>query len=278
MRSIVRSIRGRPGIAALAAGLALSTAGCVIDIGGIDLNEDVRPDAQKVEATADLARLVPVQGRSGLALVGGNGNVLVRGEEGIGEVTIRAVRRVRSHSREDALEHLPLLRVLVTPRTGDVEVRTRQPDETYGRGYQVDYDITVPASWWAWVVNGNGTVIVRDLRGEVHVEDGSGDVALTRHGGDVRVALGNGEIHADVALPARGTLVLTSGNGGIGLTLRPGASAAFGARVGNGTLDIAGLSFAQWVATPRTATGVLGTGDGLVDLSVGNGWIRVRGG
>ncbi len=278
MKSIMRSIRRRSAITALAAGVALSATGCVIDIGGIDVDDDGWPEAQKVEATADFARSVPVHGRSGVVLVGGNGDVLIRGEEGVRDVTIRAVRRVRSDSREDALEHLALLDVLILLRAGDVEVRTRQPAETYGRGYQVDYDLTVPAGWWARVVNGNGTVSVLDLRGEAHLENGNGNVTLVRHGGDARVALGNGEIHADVALPARGTLVLTSGNGGIGLTLRPGASAAFGARVGNGTLDIAGLSFAEWVATPRTATGVLGTGDGLVDLSVGNGGIRVRGG
>ena len=42
MKSIMRSIRGRSAIAALAAGVALSATGCVIDIGGIDVDEDGR--------------------------------------------------------------------------------------------------------------------------------------------------------------------------------------------------------------------------------------------
>jgi hypothetical protein len=274
----VRRHRKKLVVVAFALDVALHSAGCVIDIEGVDFDEGGSTDSRRVEVSAALVRTLPAEGRGGLILWGGSGSVVVCGVDGAQEVGLQAVRRVRSHSREDALDHLDLLQVLVQPAAGEVEVRTVQPAQDAGRAYEVDYEVTVPAGWTVRVAQGNGTVSVWDLRGTTVVENGNGDVALSRHRGSGQVSLGNGEIRADVGLPPSGELVLAAGNGGIRLTLRPQASAAFAARIGNGVLDVAGLAFTQWVATPRSASGVLGSGAGVVDLSVGNGWIQVRGG
>ena len=69
----------------------------------------------------------------------------------------------------------------------------------------------------------------------------------------------------------------TVGNGGVSLILQPQVSATFGAQVGNGTINLSGLTLTQSVSGNNTLHGVLGTGAGSIDLSVGNGWIQAHG-
>jgi len=274
----MKFLRRTIGILALVADLSLSTGGCVVDISDVDVDGDSWTDEQKVEVSASFSRVVPAQGRDRLLLVGINGSALIRGVAGAQEVTIEAVRRVRSHSRWDAEEHLGLLQVQVLTDSENLEIRTQQPGSTGGRGYEVDYDVAIPAHWLVRVVQGNGGVRVWDMGGDAWVENGNGDVVFSGQRGSVHGSVGNGEIRADVDLPPHSQVVLAAGNGGIQLTIPSRASAAFEARVGNGVITVTGLTFSQWVSTSRSAQGVLGSGEGLLDLSVGNGWILVKAG
>jgi len=64
----------------------------------------------------------------------------------------------------------------------------------------------------------------------------------------------------------------------LGLTLQHDVSALLDAEVGNGTITVSGLDLRQVSSTPRQIQGVLGAGDGIIDLAVGTGQIRVQGG
>ena len=263
------------GPAALAVDLTLMLTGCVGDV-VVGLDGDV--GSYKVEVTATFSQQVPVTSQAGLRIVGVNGTIEIRGQAGFDRVNIEAVRRVRSHNRNDAEEHLPLLQVSVKANSDDVLVETVQPKHSNGRDYQVDYVVTVPEGFWASVINANGTILLEKLEANAWVQNANGTVALKDHTGSSWVSLGNGEIEADIHLPTGGKIVHTVGNGGVALTVQPEVSAAFGAQVGNGSISLHGLTLSNSVSGNNTLHGVLGAGSGVIDLSVGNGWIQARGG
>lgn len=268
-------LKKRTGVIALLAQLTLGAAGCVIDISDINVDDDWGDG--KVEVSTSLSRTVSVHGQDGLSLVGTNGTVVLSGELGTGQVVIRARRWVRAHSRREAEDYLPRVRVIVGVDPAEVRVETEQPGEAGGRSYGVDYEIQVPRDFRVCITNGNGAIEIRDTRNDLWVESGNGDIVLEGHRGSSWMSLGNGEIRADVLLPSGGQVVHAVGNGGVKLTVQQDVSAAFSAQVGNGGITVSGLAFTDWVAGDRFAEGLLGNGEGLIDLAVGNGWIQVRG-
>lgn len=112
---------------------------------------------------------------------------------------------------------------------------------------------------------------------DVEVTNGDGDVALVGTTGSSWVSVGNGEIAAWTHLPDGGQLVHSIGNGTLFLSIQPQVSATFGAKVGNGTISVSGLQLQQVVSSPRQLQGKLGSGTGLIELTSGNGQIRVQG-
>jgi hypothetical protein len=185
---------------------------------------------------------------------------------------------VRSNTRHDAEEHLSDLKVDVKVRSQRVEVRTVQPSHTHGRTYVVDYEITMPPDLLPTVIQGNGSIRLEGIMADVSVKNGNGDVKLIDVTGSSWVDVGNGEISAWTYLPDGGEIKHTIGNGAIFLSVQPQVSAWFGARVGNGTISVTGLDLHGMVSKPREVYGTLGAGSGLIDLSTGNGQIRVEGG
>jgi DUF4097 and DUF4098 domain-containing protein YvlB len=141
----------------------------------------------------------------------------------------------------------------------------------------VDYEITVPAHLLATVTNGNGSIRLEGIQADVEVTNGNGNVALVEVTGSSWVSVGNGEISAWTHLPIGGQIVHSIGNGTIFLSVQPQVSASFSAQVGNGTISLTGLDLQQVASSPRHLQGVLGSGEGLIDLSSGNGQIQVQG-
>jgi hypothetical protein len=259
---------------ALALDLTLMLTGCVADV-VVNLDDDW--GSNRFEVTAAFSHSVPVGSQVGLRVVAVNGSIEVRGQPGSDRVNIVAVRRVRSGTRYDAEEHLPLLQVSVKVNSNDVLVETVQPKNSNGRDYQVDYVVTVPEEFWADLISANGAILLEQLKANAWAQTANGTVSLRNHTGSSWVSLGNGEIDATIHLPVDGQVVHAVGNGGVALTVQPEVSATFGAQVGNGSITLSGLTLSQSVSGNNSLHGVLGTGSGVIDLSVGNGWIQARG-
>jgi hypothetical protein len=262
---------------AVMAGLSLLMGGCVETVVDFDDGWNDWDHSGQHEASATFAKTLSVGSRSAIQVVGRNGKVEIRGVPGATSITIDAVRRVRSDSQADAANYLDHLWVAVDWQPDEVVVKTIQPDYTHGRTYVVDYEITVPAYFLARVTNGNGTVRIEGLEADIHVENGNGDVKLVDVVGSSWVTVGNGEISTWAFLPDHGKIVNALGNGSVFLEVQSQVSASFGAKVGNGSISLSGLELLEMVSTKRQLKGVLGGGDGFIDLSVGNGQIRVRG-
>lgn len=260
----------------LTVALPVFCTGCVIDIA--DVSVDGIDGHGDVEASVSFSRRIPVEGRTSITIVGTNGTISIQGQEGLAEVTIRGRRTVLAETRREAEAYLPRVQAVVTSRLHDIWIATDAPKDTGGRSYRVDYEVSVPTEFMVTLQNGNGAVEVLNLAGEVRVENGNGNVVLDGLRGSSWVSLGNGDIRADVTLPAGGVAVYAAGNGGLRLAVQREASADFSAHVGNGGINVTGLEFTEWLSGDRFVEGKLGSGNGLIDLAVGNGWIQVQGG
>jgi hypothetical protein len=272
----MKRFRRKLGILALVADLSLLMTGCVTGV--VDLDDDDWDQSGRHEVSATFFETLSVGSRSAIQVVGKNGKVEIWGVPGATSISIDAVRRVRSDSKADAAKYLDRLWVAVDWQTDEVVVRTVQPDYTHGRTYVVDYEITVPAYFLSRVTNGNGEVRLEGMTADVRVENGNGDVSLVDLEASSRVTLGNGTISTWAFLPETGRVINSVGNGSIFLEVQPQVSATFGAKVGNGSISLSGLELQDMVSTPRQLKGVLGEGEGLIDLSLGNGQIHVQGG
>jgi hypothetical protein len=207
-------------------------------VGVIDLDDDER--SNDAEATLLVTRSVPVTTQTGLRITGLNGNIEVFAVEGDHKVTVQARKRVRSHSVSDAEAHLSRIHIEVETTPDEVQVKTAHI---------------------GWVA----------------LDVANGNVVLERVEGCALVTLGNGNVNAVVSPPLGGDIVFSVGNGSAILTVPHDISAELKAQVGNGSISVQGLSVANPVSGPNTFRGTLGSGAGLIDLTVGNGTIRVSG-
>lgn len=248
-------------------------SGCIVGI--VDLDED--PHSWDREATALFDRDLPVVGQVGIRVIGVNGEVTILGVAGVQEVTVRGTKRVRSSSLADAQAHLADLQVRIQSGQGEFRVETVQPEHTDRRGYVVDYEITVPDYFRVLGVTANGNLFLEGIQSDVEVEVGNGNVTMEGVAGSAWASLGNGNLSASMSLPHGGEIVFSVGNGSAALALQPAVSAHLKAQVGNGTIVVSGLSLANEVSGPNVLRGTLGSGAGSIDLTVGNGNIRVRG-
>jgi hypothetical protein len=262
-----------PRLAAFVGLIAVSQA-CHIEVVGVDDWDD----SNRVEVSAVTSRVLGVEAQTGLHIIGLNGAIEILGDAGAQEVSVYAVKKVRSDTRQDAEAHLSRLQVSVRADPTEFVVRTHQPEHTNGRDYQVDYQITVPWDFMVRARNANGWVRIENLRADAQVENANGNVVIRNQRGSSWVTVGNGEIDAHVNLPDGGQIVHAVGNGWVKLELPSQVSAQFGAQVGNGSINISGLTLTNSVSGPHILQGTLGSGKGIIDLTVGNGWVQVQGG
>ena len=253
--------------------LPLMASGCIVGV--IDLDDDER--SNDAEATLLVTRSVPVTTQAGLRITGLNGNIEVFAVDGDQRVTVQARKRVRSHSVSDAESHLSRILIEVETTPDEVQVKTAHIGDPHGRTYTVDYEVFLPAGLYVAGSLANGNTRVEDLRDWVALDVANGNVILRRVEGCAVVALGNGNVDATVSPPVGGDIVFSVGNGSAILTVPQDISAELKAQVGNGTISVQGLSLTNPVSGPNTFRGTLGSGAGLIDLTVGNGTIRVSG-
>jgi hypothetical protein len=248
-------------------------SGCIVGV--IDLDDD--DWSNDAEATRLVNRSVPVTTQIGLRITGLNGNIEVFAVDGDHRVTVQARKRVRSHSVSDAEAHLSRIQIEVETTPDEVQVKTVHIGDPHGRTYTVDYEVFVPTGFYVAGNLSNGNTRIEDLLSWVALDVANGNVILKRVEGSAWVNLGNGIVDATVYPPVGGEIVFSVGNGSAILTVPQDVSAELKAQVGNGTITVQGLSLIDPVSGPNTFRGTLGSGAGLIDLTVGNGTIRVNG-
>jgi hypothetical protein len=218
-----------------------------------------------------------VVGQTGLRVEAISGTVTVKGVAGSDSVVIKGVMRVDAPSQQDADSRLEGLDVIVKNVQEEISAETSQPDETEGRNYEVDYEIMIPAEMTVLVTSVNGNITIQDVASELTVSSVNGGVVLDGLEGDASISVVNGTVVGDATLPANGQITLAVVNGGVGLEIPQETSADFSARVVNGSINTVDLTFTNLETTPTSIVGILGDGEGELDIVVTNGTILVTG-
>ncbi len=230
----------------------------------------------RYEARDDFRFAVPADGFPLFQVTGVNGEIEVTTQAMPDSVVIWGERRVISNSSEaDAEAHLSDLEVRVVKDAGGISARTIQPTSADGREYEVEYHALVPRAWETDVVNVNGNVSVSGSENAVTVVLTNGQVVLEEIEGETAVDLVNGQVNAGVTLPPDGSCRISIVNGQIELTIPDDTSADLSASVTNGTVSVTGLTITDLNTTPTSVTGMLGEGNGEIDLTAVNGTIWV---
>jgi len=228
-------------------------------------------------AVKDFYHRFDVVGQTGLRVEAISGTVVVKGVSGSDSVVIKGTMRVEAPSQEDADARLQELDVIVKSVQEEISAETSQPSETEGRSYEVDYEITIPADMTVLVSSVNGTVTIQDVSSELTVSSVNGGVVLDDFEGDASISVVNGTVVGDATLLQNGQITLAIVNGGVGLEIPEETSADFSARVTNGSINTIDLAFTNLETTPSSITGMLGDGEGTIDIIVTNGTILVTG-
>ena len=117
-------------------------------------------------------------GRNGtLDLQNRAGDIVITGGRG-DEARIEAIKRARHPRQPIARELLQTLRIVVSERGGNVDVRTEHPRRNDAAA-AVDYTITLPANANVTLRTVSGNVTVSNVAGELRVNAASGNVATS---------------------------------------------------------------------------------------------------
>ncbi|MFQ5752020.1 MAG: DUF4097 domain-containing protein [bacterium] len=229
------------------------------------------------EAKESFSFEVDVTNHVRLRLEAVNGPVKITGLPGANSVKNWGERRVGSESIEDAELHLQDLEVQVTEPAEEIFVKTKQPQDSRGRNYIVNYNITLPENLEVLVDNVNGEVKIDSVKNQVSVSNVNGRINLNDIFGSTVVNLVNGQIESEVTLPVDGTINMNTVNGNIDLDIPENTSAEFSANVTNGNISVSNLVLQNIVSSPNSLRGTLAAGQGTISLRTVNGNIWASG-
>ncbi len=232
---------------------------------------------QEGEASEAFSYAAASAGIGRLTLHGINGNIVVEGSDDADSIFISGKRMVRSESDEDAETHLQLLTVEIRKADPEIAVHTRQPNRNEGKTYQVDYRVRLPRGIRIAVESTNGEVEISAISDSVGISQVNGNIRCARLSGDCTVGLVNGQITCDVRLPVGGRCSLNTVNGNVSLSVPDTTSARLEAKVSNGTVSVSNLTVGDLKSSRTAVSGVLGSGEGTIQLSAVNGNVTVAG-
>lgn len=270
----------------LTGGLLLAMAlilvwGCVevdteFDFGNSGVKVSVNRSDYNAEET--VAFKLPIVNHRSIRLESISGDIEIEGRiDGVESITVSARKWVGSNSVEDAELHLKEIEIRVTDQDDEVILQTLQPDNTVNREFIVDYLITLPSNLEIDVNHINGDIIIQGIESSVWVDSVNSNLYLSNMYGNVDLNLTNGSINSMMAVPAHREIRFATGNGDLNMSIPVSTSARLFASVVNGTISTSHLEMETILQTPQSLTGVFGSGEGLIELSVVNGNINLIG-
>jgi DUF4097 and DUF4098 domain-containing protein YvlB len=158
-----------------------------------------------------------------------------------------------------------------------VDVLTRSPRVTFGRGARVEYRVKVPESARVEVETTNGAVRVLGTRASLKAETTNGSVEIGDAAGSVDASTTNGSIRVTFRdAPDAGTQRFSTTNGSVSLTLPQNARGEFEAHTVNGGISTEfPLALSGHVIGGKRLRGRLGDGGARYELSTVNGAIKI---
>ncbi|MFH1654919.1 MAG: DUF4097 family beta strand repeat-containing protein [Pseudomonadota bacterium] len=186
-----------------------------------------------------------------------NGNIVITGSDTTDALTCSISKKVTSKiSDSDAQSHISDITVTVDNNAGNIRYEVAHPTSD-SRSYEVNFDIVVPNNFNYVITLVNGNITLQSVTTSVDIN------------------LLNGTVNSDLILNDNCAVSIAVGDGDIDLTLPDTTNANLTASVVNGTINNAGLTFTNQQVSSTQFIGTLGTGDGSIVLSVGNGQIEM---
>jgi len=256
---------------------------------------------------------VDTEGYEHLSLKNTNGNIIVEGCEGT-TLTLRAVKKVRARSEEEAKERLAAIRIAVSEEKPELSIMTDVSKLEPKRNYSVNYDVQMPKGMSLTGENANGNVTVSDVDAKVEARTQNGNMSVSRIKGEANARTTNGNVDvedvegsaeaqatngnvglAGVAGSASGSTTngnvqgnitkwepgyaahLHTTNGNVTLRVPEDVSATVTASVRNGSVQC-DLPVEASVKTRKKLEGTVGAGEGTIELKTTNGNVRVHSG
>lgn len=229
------------------------------------------------QASESFYKSFAVDNKTMFTISGINGIVDINGVSNTDSIRITVDKIVRSESIEDAQANLQNLNVIFLETANAVAVETDQPDETGGRNFEVNYNVTLPGSFLITAANVNGTVSVDSINNNVTAANVNGQILLDDIVGSATASLVNGQIFSKITIPLNGNIQIGNVNGNVTLEIPMSTSAQFSAGLTNGNIIIDNLTLQNQISTPKSVAGTLGGGQGAISLGTVNGNISAVG-
>lgn len=251
---------------ALAAGLGLAgmaSAACELAVASF-----------KAEAKDEWTRSYPLGPGGTLEIGNTNGAIEVSQSSG-STVEIRAERVAKAASEEAARDLLKQIEIREDVSASRVRLETKSPTGIRWGGFEVRYDVKVPAGTAVKVDNTNGRIRLTDLSGAVNAETTNGGVSGTGLTGGVRATTTNGGIELEVSAVHADGIALETTNGGVKLDLPADAKADIDASCVNGGISSDLPLEKNGDSNRRSLRGRLNGGGPRVSLETVNGGVRI---
>lgn len=250
----------------------LSLALLVPVIAGAACNLNISTD---VEAKDQWTRSYPISESGALAIVTGNGRVVVETAD-IKTIEVWAERIVKAGTEEAANEQLKMIdmheevsadRVSIDGSTKGLNIKTSR---------RINYVVKVPKTIAVTVESSNGDISVTGLTGAFRASASNGRIIGMDLGGSAHASTTNGVVELTMAT-VTGDVTAETTNGKVTVTVPRGTNATLSARVTNGEISHDNLDLQVTETSRRRLDGRLGTGGPSIRVETTNGAVRVIG-
>jgi hypothetical protein len=190
-----------------------------------------------------------------LDIEAGAGSLDITGVPRTDRIRVTALIRVPGADADKAIALLDDHMVLSLLRKGDdAELKSYFDggNRMFGDSPSIGLEVQLPEGMSLKVEDGSGSIVVRNVAGDIDVTDGSGSIEMTKVGGNLKIDDGSGSISV---IDAGGDVSIVDGSGSI--TVR-GARGSVTIDDGSGGIDVADVE-----------------GDVLI-LEAGSGSVKVR--
>lgn len=171
---------------------------------------DAQPATKKYEETD--RKTVAREGEEVLIVGNKRGDIILVCKEGISEIEVVFIKRVRAENEAEAKKIASGMDVLFKRKDGELVIFAEYPEAENARKsilsillqrdhrFSMDFEITVPADMIVRAKTSSGDIAIMDAGRAVSLSAASGDVAAERLGGDIEIGVSSGDINIkDVA-------------------------------------------------------------------------------
>lgn len=234
---------------------------------------------------------IPVGTATMLSVENKNGNIEVKTWDR-DEVGITAYKRVKAGSREDAIELMEQLEIVIKVHDDGIEVYTEYPHKRSGRNggffswlmgnswntsYSVSYEVNVPEKFDINIQSTNGRVEAFDCNGRIRLGTTNGKIIADNVSGSVRCKTTNGSINASLLqVNEREEMNFSSTNGSVKIYLPEDINADIKARTTNGSINCDMNITEQFSRSKKKLDAVINDGGTYIYVKTTNGSINIR--